>query len=89
MDEELEDKVRGAFVIGPERTLQSDVALGLRQIADIALKVLSLGIIDPTTAMLCIDRLGEALVCLGGRERPWPRRTVEGPRPRGRILAKR
>lgn len=75
MDKELEDKVRAAFVIGPERTLQSDVELGIRQIADIALKALSPGINDPTTAMLCIDRLSEALVYLGQRERPWPLRT--------------
>ena len=75
VDEELAAKVRAAFLIGPERTLQSDVELGVRQIADIALKALSPGINDPTTAMLCIDRLSEALVALGRKDRPWPVRT--------------
>ncbi len=44
VDEDLEDKVRSAFLIGNERTLQSDVELGIRQIADIAIKALSPGI---------------------------------------------
>lgn len=70
VDEEMADKVRAAFVIGPERTLQSDVELGIRQISDIAIKALSPGINDPTTAMLCIDRLSDALVHLGRRQRP-------------------
>ncbi len=75
VDEDLEDKVRSAFLIGNERTLQSDVELGIRQIADIAIKALSPGINDPTTAMLCIDHLSAALVYLGRRHRPWPVRT--------------
>jgi uncharacterized membrane protein len=70
VDEEMEEQVRSAFLIGPERTLQSDVELGIRQISDIAIKALSPGINDPTTAMLCIDRLSEALVQLGRRQRP-------------------
>lgn len=70
VNEGMEDKLRRAFVIGAERTLQSDVELGIRQIADIAIKALSPGINDPTTAMLCIDRLSEALVHLGRRQRP-------------------
>ena len=41
-------------------------AFGLQQLVDVALKALSPGIDDPTTACMCIDRLGELL---GG----WPR----------------
>ena len=77
VDAEVEATVRGAFIIGPERTLQSDVELGIQQVADIAVKALSPGINDPTTAMQCINRLGEALVQLGRRHRPWPVRTGE------------
>lgn len=70
IDKKIHDNIREAFLIGPERTLQSDVELGIRQIADIAIKALSPGINDPTTATLCIDRLSEAMVLLGRRQRP-------------------
>jgi uncharacterized membrane protein len=68
--EEATEKVRRAFVLGPERTLQQDVELGLRQLADIALRALSPGVNDPTTADICIDRLAEVLTLLGSRSMP-------------------
>jgi uncharacterized membrane protein len=55
-------RIRQAFVIEIERTLEHDVLLGFRQLSDIAIKALSPGINDPTTAVTCIDRLGEALL---------------------------
>lgn len=55
------EAVRSAFFLGSERTLEHDVDLGFRQVSDIALKALSPGINDPTTAIACIDRLGELL----------------------------
>jgi uncharacterized membrane protein len=61
-DKELRDRVRVAFFLGMERTLEHDVDLGFRQLSDIALKALSPGINDPTTSLLCIDRLRELLV---------------------------
>jgi len=54
--------IRACHVLGPERTLAEDVDFGLRQLADIAVKALSPGINDPTTACDCIDRLGELIV---------------------------
>jgi uncharacterized membrane protein len=63
-------RIRQAFVLGPDRTLQQDIELGLRQLADIAIKALSPGINDPTTAVNCIDRLSEILVTLGNRDAP-------------------
>lgn len=42
--------VRRTVAIGPSRTLQQDVHFGIRQLADVALKALSPGINDPTTA---------------------------------------
>lgn len=60
--EELRNQVRDTYFLGMERTLEHDVDLGFRQLSDIALKALSPGINDPTTALLCIDRLRELLV---------------------------
>jgi len=62
----VERAIRDALVLGPERTLQSDVEYGLRQLADIAIKALSPAVNDPTTAMHCLDRLAEVLVRAAG-----------------------
>jgi len=70
VDDEITDGVRGAFVTSPERTLQHDAELGIRQIADIAMRALSPGVNDPTTAVNCVDRLSEILVVLGNRRAP-------------------
>jgi uncharacterized membrane protein len=67
---ELEAAVRGALVLGHERTPEADVEFGFVGIADIAMRALSPGIHDPTTAMLCVDRLAELLVLLARRARP-------------------
>jgi uncharacterized membrane protein len=68
VDVDLAERLRTAFVIGPERTRQQDVELGIRQLADIAVRALSPAVNDPTTATLCIDRLGQLLVRAGSRE---------------------
>ena len=65
--EELTRRVERALVLGGERTLRADVEFGIRQLADIAVKALSPGINDPTTATICIDRLGEILVAIADR----------------------
>lgn len=57
--------VRGAFVTGSERTLTSDLPLGVRQIVDIGLKAMSPGINDPTTATQALDRISEVLARAG------------------------
>ena len=72
LDADLENEIHAAFVIGTERTLQSDIELGIRQIADIGIKALSPGINDPTTAIQCIDHLSHALAQLGRRSWPNP-----------------
>ncbi len=58
----LAGAVRGACTLGRERTHEQDVELGFRQLADIATKALSPGVNDPTTATICVDRLGQLLV---------------------------
>jgi uncharacterized membrane protein len=62
--------VRGAFVTGAERTLTSDLPLGIRQIIDIGLKAMSPGINDPTTATQALDRISEVLAQAGHLEPP-------------------
>ena len=46
----IERAVLAAVLIGDTRTMQQDVSYGLRQLADVAVKALSPGINDPTTA---------------------------------------
>lgn len=62
------DGLRDAYVLGEERTLASDVAFPVRQLADIALKALSPGINDPTTAENAMGSLADLLVCLAAEE---------------------
>lgn len=70
VDARVESLVRSAFALGTERTIEQDVEFGLVVIADIALRALSPGINDPTTALQCIDRLTEILAAMGTREVP-------------------
>ena len=60
-DDSSSRRICGAFRLGAERTLEADAELGIRQLADIAVKALSPGINDPTTATICIDRLAQLL----------------------------
>jgi uncharacterized membrane protein len=58
----IEPSVRSAVAIGNTRTLQQDVSYGLRQLADVALKALSPGINDPTTAQDAIFHSASVLL---------------------------
>ena len=51
-------RVSAAVIIGETRTMQQDSAYGVRQLADVALKALSPGINDPTTAQDAMFHLG-------------------------------
>ena len=61
---------RGAFDLGPSRTLQQDVEFGILQIVDIALKAISPAVNDPSTAITCIDQLSRILIRVASREMP-------------------
>ena len=63
-----------------ERTAEFDPAYGLRQIVDVALKAMSPGINDPTTARIAIDRLTAIFIEI---ERVEPRRRAFCPTPAG------
>ena len=77
VDEHVAHAICQAFILDYERTLQQDVELGVRQIADIALRALSPGVNDPTTAVACLNRLAEILVRFGTRRMPRQVRTAE------------
>jgi uncharacterized membrane protein len=66
----LQAAIGTAFAVGTRPTMQQDVAFGLRQIVDIALKAISPAVNDPTTALNCLDHLGAILVCLADRQIP-------------------
>lgn len=53
--------IQNAIVLDNERSLHQDPLFGIRQLVDIALKALSPGINDPTTAEYVLHHLGAAL----------------------------
>ncbi|MBO0846420.1 MAG: DUF2254 domain-containing protein [Nocardioides sp.] len=59
----VHDSVR----IGYERTAEQDVAFGIRQLADIAVKALSPAVNDPYTAMQALEHLADVLAALAPR----------------------
>jgi uncharacterized membrane protein len=67
---DVERAVRGAVAVGTTRTMQQDVSYGLRQLADVALKALSPGINDPTTAQDAIFHSAAVLAELLQRDPP-------------------
>ena len=82
----VERAVRDAFVLGIERTPEQDVEFGFVEISDFAVKALSPGINDPTTAMHCIDRLTELLAARAACTDPAMLR--ESPDRRVRLLVR-
>jgi uncharacterized membrane protein len=56
--EEATHKARGAVVLGTTRSLLQDPTYAVRQVADVAIKALSPGVNDPTTAQDAIFHLG-------------------------------
>ena len=70
VDQETVRAARESIVLGFERTPEQDIELGIQALADIAVRALSPGINDPTTATLCIDRLMEILAARGRRREP-------------------
>ncbi len=77
-DEEAAAELNTVFVIGRQRTVQQDAGFGIRQIVDIAMKALSPGVNDTTTAVMCVDYLGAILARLAGRRIATPHRLDEG-----------
>lgn len=72
------DEVAGRFTISRYRTIDQDVRFGVRQLVDVALKALSPGINDMTTASTCVDYLGAILARMAGRRVETPYRSDDG-----------
>lgn len=70
--------LQGAYTISRHRTLYQDAAFGIRQIVDMALRAISPGINDTTTAVMCVDYLAAILARLASRNIPSSRRYDEG-----------
>jgi uncharacterized membrane protein len=70
--EACREAVRTSIRIDRERDLDQDVDFGLRQLVDTAVKALSPGINDPTTACTCIGYIRSILVRLAERPLPAP-----------------
>lgn len=66
-NEETVKELNGLFSVSRYRTIEQDATFGIRQIVDIALKALSPGVNDTTTAVVCIDYLGAILTALARR----------------------
>jgi uncharacterized membrane protein len=71
LDDDAVEDLNACFGIHRHRTVEQDVGFGIRQIVDIALKALSPGVNDTTTAITCIDFLGEITGELAKRTFPF------------------
>ena len=67
VDKDAAPALRRLFVIGAFRTVDQDAGFGVRQIVDIAMKALSPGVNDTSTAVTCIDYLSVLLAKLTTR----------------------
>ena len=79
-------RIADIYSIGSYRTVDQDIAFGIRQIVDIVMKALSPGINDTTTAVIAIDYLTAILSHLAVREFPTARRYADGEL---RVIARR
>jgi len=69
-DQKTISALNEAYSISRHRTIEEDPAFGIRQIVDIALKALSPGVNDTSTAVMCVDYLTSILARLACR--PFP-----------------
>jgi uncharacterized membrane protein len=84
-DQETIAAIQETFFIDNYRTLNQDAAFGIRQIVDIALKALSPGVVETTTAVICLDHLTVIMARLISRKIPSLYRYEEG---KLRVIAK-
>jgi uncharacterized membrane protein len=77
-DPDASRQINAAYTVDRQRTLDQDAAYGIRQLVDVALKGLSPGINDTTTAVMCVDYLTAILARLAHRQLEAPRRGEAG-----------
>jgi uncharacterized membrane protein len=85
LDQETMAALQATFTVSRHRTVEQDAAFGIRQIVDVALKALSPGINDITTALTCVDYLTTILARVASRQIPSSHRFEEGEL---RVIAK-
>ena len=78
LSDEDKSSLNALFVMTRQRTVHQDAGFGIRQIVDIAMKALSPGVNDTTTAVMCVDYLADILSQLAGRHIPSHDRYDEG-----------
>jgi uncharacterized membrane protein len=78
-------RVNDIYAVSRFRTVEQDATFGVRQIVDIALKALSPGVNDTTTAVTCVDYLSAICARVAGRRVPDALRHHEG---RLRVIAR-
>lgn len=69
-DQQVMAVVYASYSISSHRTVVQDPSFGVRQIVDMALKALSPGVNDTSTAVMCIDYLTTILTRLATRQIP-------------------
>ncbi|MBA4143771.1 MAG: DUF2254 domain-containing protein [Nitrosospira sp.] len=70
LDKETIEAIRSFYSVNSRRTIEQDPAFGIRQLVDVALKALSPGVNDTTTAVTCINYLTVILSYLAPRQFP-------------------
>lgn len=69
-DQKTIEALNAVYSIGRYRTVEQDPAFGIRQLVDMALKALSPGVNDTSTAVICVDYLTAILAQLVARKCP-------------------
>jgi uncharacterized membrane protein len=78
LDDATPARLNAVYVISHQRTVEQDVAFGIRQVVDVAIKALSPGINDTTTAVMCVDYLAAILTRLATRRVGTPHALEQG-----------
>jgi uncharacterized membrane protein len=86
VDDGIATDLRASYVVSRHRTVEQDVGFGIRQLVDVAMKALSPGVNDTTTAVMCVDHLSAILTRLADRHIPSLYRVDEG---QLRVIARR
>ncbi len=71
-DHECRTELLNGFALGDTRTMQQDIGFGLVQLTDIAVRALSPGVNDPSTANDLIVHLGDVMLAI------WSKPVAEG-----------
>ncbi len=77
-EKEIITALQDAYSIDCHRTMDQDIAFGIRQIVDMAMRALSPSVNDTTTAVMCVDYLSAILSRLTARNIPSSYRYEEG-----------